>query len=190
VAQKNRALGHVTHDWVLSIDADERVSPELARSIAAALATDPPVSGFRVSRASWWLDRRIRHGTWYPDRRVRLFHRDRARWGGSDPHDVVEVEGPVIDLEGDLLHHPYRSVSDHVAKVDAYARIAARSHRARGRRARIVDVLFRPPLHFLKAYLWKRGFLDGVPGLVVATLGATYVLLKWARLYLELGDEA
>jgi hypothetical protein len=95
------------------------------------------------------------------------------------------VDGQVLDLAGDLVHHPYRSLGDHVRKVDAYARIAARSHGARGRRARFADVLLRPPLHFAKAYLWKRGFQDGAAGLVVAALGATYVLLKWVRLYLR-----
>jgi glycosyltransferase involved in cell wall biosynthesis len=184
VAQKNRALTHASHDWVLSIDADERVSPALAESIRAALAGVSEVRGYRMSRLSWWMGAPVRHGTWYPDRRIRLFRRDAARWVGVDPHDRVEVDGPVAPLTGDLHHHPYRSLSDHLTTIDAYTARHVEVARSQGVTARWWDVVLRPPLHFVKAILLKRGFLDGVRGWCIAGLGAMYVLVKWTRLYL------
>ncbi|MDP2312127.1 MAG: glycosyltransferase family 2 protein [Pseudomonadota bacterium] len=173
VAQKNRALAEARGDWVLAIDADERVTPELRASIEAALRA-PAADGFRVPRRNHWLGHRLAHGFWYPDRRVRLARRDRARWEGDDPHDVLGVDGSVVDLAGDLDHHPYRSLAEHLSTVDRYSAIAAR-------RGTWVDILVRPPWHFFAAYVLRRGFLDGAPGLVVAALGSVYTLLKWAR---------
>ncbi len=183
VAQKNRALEHVRNPWVLSIDADERVSAELGAAIRQALER-PDVHAFRVNRLSWWGGEALRHGTWHPDWRVRLFHKEHARWAGRDPHDRVEASGRIVDLEGVLEHHPYRDLGDHLRTVGEYARISSARLADEGVRAHWWDLAFRPPLHFAKAFLWKRGFLDGARGLIVAALGSTYVLLKWGRLYL------
>jgi glycosyltransferase involved in cell wall biosynthesis len=188
VAQKNRALEHVQHDWVLAIDADERVSPELGRAIEAAFASLDGVVAFRVNRLSWWQGVPLRHGTWHPDWRIRLFRKDRARWAGRDPHDRIEADGSVRSLDGVLEHHPYRSLGDHLRTVGDYARIASQSLAREGRTAHWWDLAFRPPLHFVKAFLWKRGFRDGARGFIVAVLGSTYVLLKWGRLYLGIEE--
>jgi hypothetical protein len=123
----------------------------------------------------------IRHGTWYPDRRLRLARRDRARWEGLDPHDRLAVDGPTGSLEGHLLHHPYRSLGEHLAVIDRYTAIASRALAESGVRAGPLDVLLRPVLHFVKAYLLKAGFRDGVRGICLAWLGACYVALKWGR---------
>lgn len=187
VAQKNRAVERACHDWILSIDADERVSGELAASIQAVLAAGPLAAGFEVSRLSTYLGAELRHGTWYPDRRVRLFDRRRAHWAGRDPHDTVEVNGPIARLGGDLLHVPYRNLGEHLRTIDRYTAISAAGLRADGVRACWWDLLLRPILHFVKAYLLKAGFLDGARGLIVAVLGAFYVLLKWTRV--RLGTE-
>ncbi|MFT5683142.1 MAG: glycosyltransferase involved in cell wall biosynthesis [Myxococcota bacterium] len=185
VAQKNRALSHAAHTWVLSIDADERVSPALAASIQTLMARAPAADGYEMSRLSWWMGAPVRHGTWYPDRRVRLFRRDRAAWTGIDPHDIVAVEGAVERISGDIIHHPYRSLSDHLSTIDRYTARHVEVARQRGVTAGWWDVVLRPPLHFVKAYLLKRGFLDGMRGWCIAGLGATYVLVKWTRLYLH-----
>ncbi len=177
VAQKNRALAEARGDWILSIDADERVTEPLRAAILAALAA-PAADGYRVARRNWWLGHRLAHGHWYPDRRVRLARRDRARWGGEDPHDVLIVDGRVADLPGDLDHHPYRSLAEHLATIERYSAIGAR-------RGSWLDVLVRPGWHFFRGYVLRRGFLDGVPGLVVASLGALHTLLKWSRPRLE-----
>lgn len=177
VAQKNRAWGEARGEWVLSIDADERVTPALRASILAALSS-PAAEGFRVARRNWWLGHRLAHGHWYPDRRVRLALRARARWGGADPHDTLQVDGRVADLEGDLDHHPYRNLGEHLGTIDRYTRQAARH-------GSWMDMLVRPPWHFFSGYVLRRGFLDGVPGLTVAALGSIYTLLKWSRVRFE-----
>ena len=188
IAQKNRALALASHDWVLSIDADERVSPALAAAIAAVRTGTPTVAGYQFARRNWILGEPLAHGNWYPDRRVRLFDRRRARWGGQDPHDRVLLDGPGAHLDGDLFHHPYRTLGEHLATIDRYTLIAAREACARGVRARIWDVALRPILHFVKAYLLRAGFLDGVRGLLMASLGAIYVLIKWTRIRLGAGE--
>lgn len=184
VAQKNRAIDLVKNDWVLALDADERVSPELGRAILAALAAEPAVAGFALRRVGWWMGAPLRRGRWGREWKVRLFRRDRARWTGREPHDGVQLEGPAGRLDGELHHHPYRDLGEHLSTIDRYTALAARELDASGARARWWDLLFRPPLHFVDALLLKAGALDGVRGLCVATLGATYVLLKWARLWL------
>lgn len=183
VAQKNRALDQVRHEWVLSIDADERVSPELAESIRRVLSDGPQPDGFSVSRRQWYLGRWIRHSGWYPDRRVRLFRKSRCRWVGVDPHDRVEVGGRVARLSGDLLHLPYRSLEDHLDTINRYSTLFARESRKLGRRARWWDLVFRPPLFFLKRYVLSLGFLDGFHGIIICGMGAFYTLCRWSKLF-------
>ncbi|MEC7948214.1 MAG: glycosyltransferase family 2 protein [Myxococcota bacterium] len=187
VAQKNRALALASHDWILSIDADERVGPELAAAVRTVMADGPRAAGYAVSRLSTDLGAELRHGNWYPDRRVRLFDRRCARWGGRDPHDRVVLDGRRGDLSGDLLHVPYRNFGEHLRTIDQYAATSAAGLRADGVEARWWDLLLRPPLHFVKGYLLRAGFRDGTRGLLVAVLGAVYVLLKWSRV--RLGEE-
>jgi glycosyltransferase involved in cell wall biosynthesis len=173
VAQKNRALAEARGDWIVSIDADERITPELRDSIVAALRA-PQADGYRVARRNHWLGHRLAHGHWYPDQKLRVARRARARWIGEDPHDRLVVDGTVGDLCGDLDHFPYRSLAEHLATIDAYTRIGAR-------RGGPLDLVARPAWHFFSGYVLRRGFLDGVPGLVVHALGAVHVLLRWAR---------
>ena len=188
VEQKNHALSLAAHDWVLCLDADERVSPELRAAMLAALERDDLPDGFEFARRTWYLGRWIRHGGWYPDRKLRLFRRSRGRWGGTNPHDHVHVDGRVERLTGDLLHYSYRSLSDHLRTIDSFTTIAAREKHARGRRAGLLDLVGRPLWKLLRMYVLRAGFLDGVPGLVVAVSGAYYVFLKYAKLR-ELGRE-
>jgi len=182
VQQKNFALDAAEHDWVLCVDADERVSPELRASILAALGDDARPDGFEFARRTWYLGRWIRHGGWYPDRKLRLFRRSLARWGGTNPHDHVEMDARVGLLRGDLLHYSYRSIADHLRTIDSFTTIAAREKRARGQRAGLLDLVGRPLWKFLRMYVLKAGFLDGIAGLVVAVTGSFYVFLKYAKL--------
>lgn len=177
VAQKNRAFALAKGDWILSIDADERVTPELRDAVVTAIG-GAAAAGFRMARRNHWLGHALRHGHWYPDRRVRLVRRGHGRWEGDDPHDVLAVDGPVADIAGDIDHFPYRSLSEHLATIDRYSAISAASVR---RRATLLDVAVRPPWHFFSGYVLRLGVLDGVPGLVVASLGALHTLLKWSR---------
>lgn len=183
VAQKNRALDLARGEWVLPLDADERVTPELAAEVRAALASDPNVDGFAVSRHVHYLGRWIDHSGWYPEPRIRLFRREKGRWGGVNPHDEVLVQGPVGRLRGDIVHYTYDDLEDHVRTLNHFSSILAREHGAAGRRFSWLALLARPPLEFLKKYVLKRGFLDGPQGFFVASLSAVYVFLKVAKLW-------
>ena len=191
VAQKNRAIDAATTDWVLCLDADERVSAELAGEITSVLDAGPTAAAYSMPRLTRYLGRWIRHGGWYPDRKVRLFDRRRARWGGIDPHDRVEVEpgAPIVALRGDLHHHTYRDLSDHLGYIDRYTSTIAREKQRRGERFRLHRMLLRPVGKVLRMYVLRGGFLDGPAGLIVALLGGYYVFLKYAKLWeLERGD--
>jgi glycosyltransferase involved in cell wall biosynthesis len=187
VAQKEFAIRAASHDWVLCIDADERVTPELAAEIVElkargfeASVSGPP--GWSMPRLTRWMGAWIRHGTWYPDRQLRLFDRRRGHWGGHDPHDRVELEAPHARLSGDLQHETYRSLDDHLATIDKYTAISAKGLFERGRRAKVSDLWLRPLWRFLRFFVFKRGFLLGWRGLALAFLAAHYVRLKYLRL--------
>ncbi|MGH0030439.1 MAG: glycosyltransferase family 2 protein [Myxococcota bacterium] len=185
VAQKEFAVRAAQNDWVFCIDADERVSPALATEIEALRASGfGDAAGFSVPRLSSYLGGWIRHGSWYPDRKLRLFDRRRGGWGGRDPHDRVEVDGPVRALASDLEHHPYRSFGDHLRTIDRYGDIMAEELRRDGRRARLLDIVLRPPLRFLTFYLLRGGFRDGWRGLLLAYMAAHYVRVRYVKLWL------
>ena len=192
VAQKEFAVRQALHDWVLCVDADERVSRELRAEIEALRrAGFPDHAGWSMPRLSSYLGREFRHGTWYPDLQLRLFDRRRGRWAGRDPHDRVALDGPAGRLRGNLLHHPYRNVDEHMATIDRYTTRSAELLLSEGRRARWWDLALRPPWRFVRFYWLTGGFRAGWRGLWLAYLAAYYVRLKWAKLWLlEHGGEA
>jgi glycosyltransferase involved in cell wall biosynthesis len=182
VEQKSRAVSFAETDWVLCLDADERLSPELAAGVQAALADPGDKVAFSMNRRTFYLGRFIDHGGWYPDRKIRLFRRDRAEWGGVNPHDHVMVSsGEVGHLEGDILHYSYRSVSDHLRQIDLFTTVAAREWQARGRKFRLHRLVLHPIGKFLRMYVLKAGCLDGAAGFAVAVLGSYYVFLKYLK---------
>jgi len=183
VAQKEFAIRAARHDWVICVDADERVSDGLCREILALRdAGFPGAPGWKMPRMSSYLGQWIRHGTWYPDLSLRLFDRRRGRWGGHDPHDRVELDSSPGRLKQDLLHYPYRTLADHLRTIDNYTTIMAQGLRDRGRRARLTDLILRPCVRFFRFYFLKAGFLEGWRGLLLAYLAAHYVRLKYAKL--------
>jgi glycosyltransferase involved in cell wall biosynthesis len=182
--QKNYAAGLARHDWILSIDADERVTPELAAEIRALFAAgDPPCRGYRVPRVSWYLGRWIRGTDWYPDYQLRLYDRRAGRWNARRVHESVVVDGPVGTLRAELEHRPYRDIADHLETMQRYAALAAEEMLAEGRRAGAVALACLPAAAFVRNYVLRRGFALGVPGLIVSGLNAYYVFLKLARLW-------
>jgi len=183
VLQKARAVELARHDWVLCLDADEELSPELAASIEAALHGAPDAAGFELPRKTWYAGRFIEHGGWWPEWRLRLFDRRHGGWTGADPHDHVEVHGRVGRLAGPLWHYPYRDIAHHLDKVNRYTTTMARGLAERGVRFRWRDLVLRPPARFARMYLLRRGFLDGARGFLLATIGAFYVFLKYAKLW-------
>jgi glycosyltransferase involved in cell wall biosynthesis len=182
VAQKNFAVEQATNEWVLALDADERLSAEARAAVLDALAQTQPADGFELNRMTLYMGRWIRHAGWYPDRKLRLFQKARGRFRGTDPHDRVHVEGRVERLRGDILHVPYRSLSDHLRTIDAYTSITARAMHDHGRQARLSDLTIRPFAKFVRMYMLERGYLDGLPGFAVSVIGAFYVFLKYAKL--------
>ncbi len=183
IAQKNHAASIAQHDWILSIDADERVTPGLADEIRALLSGDPPRAGFRVPRLSHYLGRWIRSTDWYPDYQLRLYDRRRGRWTGRYVHESVQVDGPAGTLRHDLQHYPYRDVSHHLQTIDRYSTLAARQMHEDGRRAGPAQLLLHPPAAFLRNYVARGGFRDGTAGLAVSLLNSYYVLCKVLKLW-------
>ncbi len=183
VEQKNFAASVATNDWILSLDADERVTPALADEIRALLSGTPSDRGYRVPRVSWHLGRWIRTTDWYPDHQLRLYDRRAAEWTGRHVHESVHVKGSVGRLRGELQHYPYRDISDHLETIDRYSTYAARQMHEEGRRAGFLQVAVHPPLAFLRNYLVRGGIRDGVPGFIISALNSYYVFLKLAKLW-------
>ena len=183
IAQKNFAAEHATHDWILSLDADERISPALAEEIRAIVRQRPSAAGYRMPRVTFHLGRWIRSTDWYPDYQLRLYDRRRARWAGRYVHESVKADGPVVDLQGEILHYAYRDLAHHFQTMDRYTTLAARQMFEDGRRAGLLDLAMHPPAAFLRNYVLRGGFRDGIPGLIVSAMNARYVGLKFAKLW-------
>jgi glycosyltransferase involved in cell wall biosynthesis len=180
-AQKNFASAQASHDWVLSIDADEALSEALEGEIWQLKKTGPQFDAYTMPRLAQYLGRWILHSGWYPDRKIRLFDRRKARWEGDFVHESVIVDGRIGHLQGNLLHFTCQSLSEHLKTMDTYTTLAAQQFVARGERVGYFHLLAHPIWTFWKTYLWKRGFLDGIEGLTIAYMAALYDFLKYAK---------
>ncbi len=184
VEQKNFALDQARGEWVVSLDADEALSEDLSARLREILASaGARFDAVELNRVTYHLGRWIRHGDFHPDWQLRVFRREKGRWAGVNPHGRVRLEGQVRRLEGDLEHYSYDDLADQIARVQEFSRIEAHELRRAGRRARIRDMLLRPPARFLRAYLLKGGFRDGVAGLTIAAVSSFHVFLKFAKLW-------
>ncbi len=179
--QKNFALDQATCEWVLSLDADERVTPELRERISRIVRANGPGDGYSIPRKNIFWGAWVRHGGLYPDYQLRLFRRAAGRFVDSAVHESVVVEGHVERLAEPLLHHSYRGLDDFVARSNRYSALAARDIVARGGRAGVLDLALRPLGRFLSMYVARGGFLDGWRGFVLAVLYANYVFLRVAK---------
>jgi glycosyltransferase involved in cell wall biosynthesis len=183
IDQKNYAASIASYDWILSLDADERVTPELAAEITRTLAGAPEPAAFRIPRVTWHLGRWIRTTDWYPDFQLRLYDRRRAEWTGRYVHEAIAVRGDVGQLHGELQHYAYRDIADHLETIDRYTTYAARQMYEAGRRASALQIAGHPPLAFLRNYIARGGIRDGEAGFIISALNAYYVLLKFAKLW-------
>jgi len=181
-AQKNHAASLASHEWILSLDADERVTPELAAEIREKLREEPPDRGFRIRRVTWHLGRWIRTTDWYPDYQLRLYDRRAAEWTGRHVHEGVHVHGRVGRLRGELQHYAYRDIAEHMETIEHYTTLAARQMFEQGRGASALDIALQPAFAFLRNYILKLGFLDGSVGLTISKMNARYVALKFQKL--------
>jgi glycosyltransferase involved in cell wall biosynthesis len=182
IEQKNHAASLASHDWILSLDADERVTPELAAEIGATLKTEPPHGAFRIPRVTWHLGRWVRSTDWYPDYQDRLYDRRRARWTGRYVHEKLANDGSSGQLHAEIQHYAYRDIAEHLETIDRYTTLAARQMQEDGRRAGLLQLAGHPPLAFLRNYIARGGVRDGVPGFIISSMNAYYVFLKFAKL--------
>ncbi|HUQ89365.1 MAG TPA: glycosyltransferase family 2 protein [Vicinamibacterales bacterium] len=183
VAQKNFAAEQASHDWIFSLDADERVTPELAAEIKGVLARGPRAAGYRVPRVTFHLGRWMRSTDWYPDYQLRLYDRHRAQWSGKYVHESVKADGPVEYLRSELQHFAYRDAAHHLETMERYTTLAAKQMFEEGRRAGFFHLMVHPPAAFLRNYVLRGGFRDGKAGLIVSAMNARYVRLKFAKLW-------
>lgn len=178
--QKQFAVEQALHDWVLCLDADERLSPALAEEISALFAGGRQQIAYEMPRCNRFMGRWLRHGEGYPDWSLRLFDRRHARWSGDPVHERVLADADPGRLRADLLHHSEEGLADYVGKQVAYSKLQAQRLYASGRRVGVTRLLFSPLLRFFKYYVLQRGFLDGVPGLVHCAIGSMNGFMKYA----------
>ncbi len=186
IAQKNFAAQKAGSEWLLGLDADEVVSPELRAELEQLLGEPEaakPFAAFCFPRCSQYCGRWIRHGDWYPDRQTRLWRRGAAKWGGIDPHDKLLVRGKVGRLKGDLRHYTMESLEQQMRKTIAYANDFARHCAEQKKIVRLLDLGLRPAWRFGRAYFFRLGFLDGWQGFAIAGMAAVYTFLRYLKAY-------
>ncbi len=183
VDQKNYAASVAAHDWIFSLDADERITPALAEEVQRIVAGDPAERAFRVPRVTFHLGRWVRTTDFYPDFQTRLYARRAARGQGKYVHESVVADGPSGQLKHELQHYSYRDLADHLDRINQYSTLAARQMFESGRRASAVDLLLHPPAAFLRNDLLRGGFADGAAGLTLSLINSYSVLVKFAKLW-------
>lgn len=180
-AQKQFAVTQARHDWVLCVDADERVSAPLHASIEAALVL-PVAQGFEMPRCNRFLGRWLKHGEGYPDWSLRLFHRGHGRWSEDPVHEKVVLDGVLARLRGDLMHESGEDLAAYLDKQNRYTTLQAEALFKQGKRARIAQLVLSPWLRFIKFYVLRLGFLDGAAGFTHIAIGCHNSLMKYAKL--------
>lgn len=181
VEQKNLAVSKASHDWILSLDCDERLTQELASSILKIKENLEQADAYRMARKTFYIYRWLNH-CWYPDYKIRLFNRNSATWGGINPHDRVEVKGnKIVTLDGDIQHYSFDSLSEHIQTLDLFTEIGAREIIRRDKAVTIISPWTHGLWTFIRLYIFKRGFLDGYAGLVVSVLSGMHAFVKYNK---------
>lgn len=184
VAQKNKALEYATHNFILSLDADEALDEKLIQSILQAKQEGFKYKAYKLSRCANYCGKFIRHGSWYPEAKIRLFDRRAAYWSGLDPHDKVRLKSPAAigKLKGDILHYICNTIEEHIRRNENFSAIAAQSMFRLGRRASLLKMIGSPAWFFIKDYILMGGFLNGYHGWMIAKIQSKYHYLKYAKL--------
>ncbi|MGC8808750.1 MAG: glycosyltransferase family 2 protein [bacterium] len=180
--QKNKAIEKTKNEWVLNLDADERVTPELAAEIAETLDGKLELDGFYIPRKNFFGSRWIRHGGWYPDYNLRLFRKSKGRFQERQVHEKVILEGKVGYLKNPLEHRTYNSIKEFLQRQELYSDLAAQEMLNEGKKYRFYDILFRPSWTFFQMYILRAGFLDGYYGFLLARLYSYYTFVKYSKL--------
>lgn len=183
IQQKNYALTQTSHDYVLSLDADEALDERLKTNILK-IKENFEFDGYFFNRLTNYVDKWVYRCGWYPDKKLRLFNKNKAKWTGVNPHDIIEMSQGATQkfIEGDLLHFSYDSISDHVNQTNKFTTIAAKEAYSRGVRSSNFKIVTRPILKFLKDYILKRGFLDGRYGFIICCINSLSALLKYSKI--------
>ena len=181
-AQNTWALERTSHNWTLICDSDERVTPALREEILALLEKEPECDAYEIPRENWFMDRRIRHGGWGADGVVRFFRKDRCRFIPRQVHPELQVDGKTGKLTAPLIHIPYANLDEWMERFQRYARWGAENAHAKGHRAGWLTIGFKPIAKFFKVYILRGGFLDGLPGLVIAFFSMFSMFLRYLYL--------
>jgi len=179
---KQEGVNQADGDWILSIDADEVVPENLAHEIKRSINSSNGVSGFYLKRKTLFLGRWILHSGWYPGYVLRLFQKNEARFDGAVVHEKVVTDGKVEYLDSDLLHYSYPDMECYLSKSNRYTTLGAEEAFRKGKKAGVIEIVFKPPIAFLKHYIVNQGFRDGIEGFILAALSSMAVLVKYAKL--------
>jgi glycosyltransferase involved in cell wall biosynthesis len=181
--QKNFANSKAQYPWILSLDADERLSPELREEILKLKENgEEEHSAYSMPRMVYYLGRWIRHSGWYPDRKIRLFKKDKARWEGAYVHETLIVDGSVQKLKGKLHHFTYDNIAEHLDRINLFSGLGAQKLYAKRKKCRWYHLIFHPFIRFVRSYVFKAGFLDGFAGLVISVLSGYSIFVRYAKL--------
>ena len=184
VQQRAYAVSLAQNEWVFAIDADEVVTETLRDDVLTRLSEGKKQkNGYYVKRHSYYMGRWINHGGWYPDFKLRLFRKDKAYVGGENPHDKCFVQGRTAKLKGEMIHYPYKNISRQLRTIDTYSDIVSERFFKEKPAFPLVKMFVKPPVKFLETYIYKLGFLDGLPGFVISILSSYYVFMKYAKLW-------
>jgi glycosyltransferase involved in cell wall biosynthesis len=183
IEQKRFGLEKCKGEWVLNLDADEVVTPELEKEIKDTIRGEHPANGYHLLRVVFYLGKFWRKGGWYPEYRLRLCRRSATTWGGEDPHEKAIVDGLTARLKGELQHYTYHDISNQIRTLNSFASASAETMWRKGERANIFRILGNPAARFVKFYLLRKGFLEGFSGFVVAIIESFYVFLKYIKLW-------
>lgn len=185
VAQKNFAVSQATYDYIVGLDADERLSDELRQSILELKSNWGDNDGYTVNRFNNYCGKWMHFSGWYPEHKIRIWDRRKGEWVGTDPHDHVKItSGKIGKLKGHLLHYAYLTVDEHLLQVHRFAEIAAKAKYKKGENVSfVINVIFSPMFRFLKSYIFQLGFLDGYYGFIFCTASASMTFFKYVRLY-------
>jgi glycosyltransferase involved in cell wall biosynthesis len=181
-ASKNRALEFAKCDWVLVLDADERVSPELAQGIVGAISAASQFDGYLISRLTYFLGKPVKHSGWYPDYLPRLFRNGKGKFSERLVHEKIRIDGATGRLNGLLYHHSYTDLNSYLEKLNVYSTMNAQELHRSGKTSHLLDIILHPPATFIKMYLINAGFLDGFNGFLLAALSSFSVFTKYAKL--------
>ena len=187
---KRLGLKNCSGDWVLWLDADERISKELAREIQDAIAAPGKLAAYEIPRKSLFIRRWMHHCGWYPDYIVRLFRRESVTFSDDLVHEKAIIEGKKGRMKFPIMHYSYPSLEEYFRKLNRYTTLAANQMIRDGKHGKFLDILMRPPATFIKMYLIKLGFLDGLEGFILSCLSSMYVLVKYAKAYYIMQEDA